>query len=150
MSYKRKNSDIILSLLLLICSGCVFGQSIDTTVSPTIIKKDDIVTLTSVIKNTLKVQSPIVFNVALDYNDEYGIAKTITSSCDLTVVRPIKIKEYKWTIPLLFDYVIDTTKINDILVTPIITGMDVVLVINQTLNEEEELTVTFNLKAKQV
>ncbi|MHB9036949.1 MAG: hypothetical protein ACYC64_09790 [Armatimonadota bacterium] len=93
---------LLAAMLALFISSMARAEALEVTTTPAAItaKRGQVVPVSVNLKNALPTSEPIALSAQVDWEDEYGVAKTATASTNISMVQPVKINRYKVTIPL--------------------------------------------------
>ena len=146
---KTIRSMLVLGLLLFAVIQCD-AESLQVTTTPvsTQAKRGVSVVMAVNLKNMLTARDPIALTAEAQWEDEYGVTKTTTSSTTITVIQPIKVNTYKVAIPALFDFVAGSAKIDDQPVTSTLDPGMITFQIGRTLLEGQSVSLEYAVKAQ--
>jgi hypothetical protein len=135
--------------MAILASSCIAESlQITSTLQVTTAKRGQAVPVAVSLKNILTPREPITLTAEAEWEDEYGVARTTTTSATITVVQPVKINRYKVAIPALFDFVAGSAKVNGQPATPTLDSGRLVFEIAQTLLEGESVALQYSVKAQ--
>jgi len=140
---------ILLAVVMLVSSVnlcCAESLQVTSTPAPTAVKHGDVVAMSVNLKNILTTREPAVITAEIEWEDEYGAARTSTTSATVTINQPVKLSRYKVVIPALFAFVAGSAKVNGQPVTPASTSDGLVFELAKTLLEGESLSIDYSVK----
>jgi hypothetical protein len=140
---------LTMALLFICCSVCCADAlQVTATMGVTTATPGQVVPVAINLKNILSPRTPIIITAEITWENEYGISQSTSASATLNVVQPIKINRYKVAIPALFAFVADSAKLDGQPVTITSESGLLTFELNKTINENEQVTLNYSLKAQ--